>query len=431
MNVQHGCQHQAMGDTAAAVTPLCVSLLIGVPLLDAEGERVGTVRDIVVRLGTSPWPEVTGLVAQVAGRDVFVPYDQLARLDAAGAQLRELHLSLERFVRRDNELLLFADVMDRQMLDVAGRRLVRVDDLQLLSADGRLRLVGIESGLRPLLRRLLPRVLARHIPPGPVLDWAEAEYLPHQPPVVRLQLPRERLARLRPAELAALLDRLAYPQARAMLDTLSPQVAADALEELAPKRQAHLVEGLEEDRAAAILGAMLPESAADLVEALDPARGERLLQRLPEQVSSSVRDLLHYAPRTAGGVMYPKVATVPQGTSVAEALAALRHPTTPRPRAALFVTDSAGRLVGTVPLGLLLTAEPTTPVETLIDPDIPAVRTDEPAPRLAEIMAESDALELPVVDESGRLVGAVAADEILEVVAPPPQRTGATKAFAT
>ncbi len=234
--------------------PLCVSLLIGAPLTDASGARLGTIRDLVVRLDpATPWPEVTGLVARVAGRELFVPWGHLAQLDADGARLRELRLHLAPFARRDNELLLFTDVMDRQMLDVAGRRLVRVDDLQLLAVAGRWRLVGIESGQQALLRRLLPRPLARHVPAGPALDWAEAEYLPGALPVVRLHLPRERLARLRPAEFAALLDRLAYPEARAVLDALAPQVAADALEELAPARQAHLVEGLAEPRAAAFL----------------------------------------------------------------------------------------------------------------------------------------------------------------------------------
>ena len=411
-------------------TPQCVSHLLGAPLRDRYGGRLGVVRDIIVRLDSGArWPEVTGLVTRVAGRDLFVPYAQLARLDRSGAWLREPRLHLAPFARRDNELLLAADVLDRQMLDVAGRRLVRVDDLQLVPVEGRLRLVGIESGLRPLLRRLLPRGLARYIAPGPALDWGEAEYLPGPLPVVRLQLPRERLARLRPAELARILEQLAYPEARAMLDALTPQAAADALEELAPRHQAHLVEGLEEGRAAAILEAMVPESAAELVGALDPAQGERLLRRLPEPVSSPVRDLLHYAPATAGRLMTPRVPAVPAAATAGEALATLRQPGAPCPRALVFLVDDARRLVGAVPLGALVVAEPQAPARALIDPDVRAVRPDTPAPRVAEQMAASDALELPVADAAGQLLGAVAADDVLQVVAPLPARAGAAKVF--
>jgi|SRR5579875_1928576 len=410
--------------------PLCVSLLLGAPLRDRYGGRLGVVRDLIVRLDSgAPWPEVTGLVARVAGRDLFVPYAQLARLDTSGAWLHEPRLHLAPFARRDNELLLATDVLDRQMLDVAGRRLVRVDDLQLVPVEGRLRLAGIESGVRPLLRRLLPRELARHIAPGPALDWGEAEYLPGPLPVVRLQLPRERLARLRPAELASILARLAYPEARAMLDALPPQAAADALEELAPRRQAHLVEGMEEGRAAAILEAMVPESAAELVGALPPAQGERLLRRLPERVSTPLRDLLHYAPATAGRLMTPRVPTVPATATVGEALATLRRPDAPRPRALVFVVDDRGRLVGVVPLGALVMAELQAPVGSLIDPDVRAVRPDAPAARVAEQLAACDALELPVVDAAGQLLGAVAADDVLQVVAPSPVRAGAAKVF--
>jgi CBS domain-containing protein len=411
-------------------TPQCVSLLLGAPLRDSYGGRLGVVRDVVVRLDSDArWPEVTGLVARVAGRDLFVPYAQLARLDRSGAWLREPRLHLAPFARRENELLLATDVLDRQMLDVAGRRLVRVDDLQLVLVDGRLRLVGIESGVRPLLRRLLPRGLARWIAPGAALDWGEAEYLPGPLPVVRLQLPRERLARLRPAELASILARLAYPDARAMLDALTPQVAADALEELAPVRQAHLVEGMEEGRAAAILEAMVPESAAELVGALDPAQGERLLRRLPERVSTPLRDLLHYAPATAGRLMTPRVPVVPAAATAGEALAALRRPDTPRPRWLVGLVDDAGRLVGAVPLAALVVADPQAPARALADPDIRPVGPDEPAARVAEQMAACDALELPVADAEGHLLGAVAADDVLQVVAPPPVRAGAAKVF--
>jgi Mn2+/Fe2+ NRAMP family transporter len=403
--------------SSGMTSPVCVSLLLGALLADDHGGRLGTVRDVVVRLdATSPRPEVTGLVARVLRRDLFVPRGRLSRLDAVGASLREPSLQLDPFVRRDGELLLFADALDRQMLDVAGRRLLRLDEQQLLTIDGHVRLVGIESGPRSLVRRLLPRAMARRVRPGTVVDWAEAEYLPGRLPVVRLHLPRERLARLRPADLAALLQRVAYPEARAMLGTLAPQVVAEALEELRPNRHADLVEGLEDGHAAAILQAMAPESAARLIGALDAAHGERLLQRLPEHLSDSLQDLRAYPPGTVGALMSPSVTTVVTGTGTGAAIEALRRSAAPRPRAALFVVDAQRCLVGTVRLGALVTADPCAAIETLVAPDVAPMPADEPASRLPEHLAAADALEPPVVDGARRLVGAVSADVVVQAL---------------
>jgi hypothetical protein len=270
-----------------------VSHLIGAPLREERGVRLGTVRDVVVRLDASvPWPEVVGLIARSGRHELFVPYAEVVRFDPSAVSLREPLAALASFIHNDNQLRLYADVLDRQMLDVGGRRLVRVDDLQLLAENGRLWLAGIESGVRPLLRRLAPRALARQLLPGMVLDWGTAEYLAGPLPVVRLQLPRDRVARLRPEQIAEVLACLAYTEARTMLGALAPDVAADAVEQLPLARQACLFSGIQLGPGGAILEAMTPPAAADLVGALDSGQRERLLRGLPERIAGALREIL-------------------------------------------------------------------------------------------------------------------------------------------
>ena len=269
-----------------------LSALLRAPIRDHQGERLGRITDLIVRLEHDTFPAVTGLVTRTQGRDVFLPRAQIASLGVDGAVLTSATLDLQRFARRDGEVLLAMDVLDRQLIDVDGRRIVRVNDLELAAVGGAYRLIGVDIGGRALLRRLGPGRLARRLGAGEVLDWRDLEYFASNAPGVRLRVSHERVARLHPVEIAHLLDALTYQQGAEVIAALDDETAAETLQEMAEERQADIVERMDAERAADILEEMDPGDAADLLQDLSERKAEDLLGRMDPDDRADLRELL-------------------------------------------------------------------------------------------------------------------------------------------
>src|SRR6478752_1408985 len=168
---------------------LHLSAVVGSPLRDSDGERLGKVEDLIVRLGGSGYPPITGFL-----------------VDVAGVTLRKAKLDLRRFERRPEEVLLKRDLLDRQLINVEGARLVRANEIELALVAGSWRVVGVDTGPRGGLRRLLPKQLGAHIATGEFLDWAGVEPFVGHVPTVRLRVPHPKLAKLHPAQIADLVE---------------------------------------------------------------------------------------------------------------------------------------------------------------------------------------------------------------------------------
>src|SRR5918912_2180615 len=210
---------------------LYLSQMLGRPLRDVEGERVATIKDVIVRLGEDH-PPVTGLVARFARRDFYLPRARLARMDKHGAQLNSDTLDLRPFARREGEVLLARDVLDKQLIDVDGKRVVRVNDVQLIEAGGEWRVTGADVTLAGLWRRLVPQGLAASARPVEVIDWADVGYLATDAAAVQLKSSRDKLARLHPVEIARLAEALSRDQTAEVIEALDDETAAEALEEM-------------------------------------------------------------------------------------------------------------------------------------------------------------------------------------------------------
>ena len=410
-----------------------LSAVIGKPILDREGERLGTIKDLIVRLGQDTYPPVTGLVARTQGRDVFLPRAQVAELSEDGARLSSTRIDLQRFARRDNEVLLGKDVLDRQLIDVNGRRVIRVNDLQLARVDGEYRLVGVDVGGRALLRRLAPARLSRHALAGDVIDWAELEYFASHAPEVRLRVSHERVARLHPVEIARLVDALSYRQGAEVIEALDDETAAETLQEMTEERQADIVGGMDEERAADILEEMDPGDAADLLQDLSDDKAEDLLERMEPEDQQDLRELLEYAEDTAGGIMTNHFVTVPVTLTASEALAYVRTlEEEPELLYYLYVVPEPGsyRLLGVVSLrDLLIRARPDTPLGEVMATDLVTVRPDDDPREVARLVADYNLLAAPVVDDEGDIVGIVTVDDAMDLVLPEEWRPRVPKVF--
>src|SRR5215510_5165591 len=303
---------------------LYLSQVLGRPIRDLEGERVATVKDVIVRLGGDDHPPVTGLVARYRRRDFFMSRWRMTDLNGQGVQLNSDILDLRPFVRRDGEVLLARDVIDKQLIDVDGKRVVRVNDVQIIEAANEWRVTGADVSLVGLWRRLAPSFL-RSNRPVEVIDWADVGYLATDAATVQLKSSRGKLARLHPVEIARLAEAFSYQQGAEIVESLDDETAAETLEEMAAERQAQILGDMDEERAADILERMSPDEAADVLGDLPEEKAEDLLHRMEDEEQLEVAELLPYEDDTAGGLMTTEFVTLPRDLTVGEALARLRE----------------------------------------------------------------------------------------------------------
>jgi len=279
---------------------LYLSQVIGRPVRDPNGEPIGKVADLIVAVGER-YPPVTGLVIKTDQRQIFLPWSSVASLDADGAHLRTSTLDINKFSQRPNEILLKTDLMDKQIVDIDGRRVVRVNDVSLDIVKGSLRLVAVDVGAAGILRRLgiegPYRTIARNLKlpmRERYIDWEDVDPLESSIAAVRLRVPHAGLAALHPSDLATIIDQLTPRDRAGVLAALDDEQVADAIEEMEPETQVEVLEDLKPDRAADILEEMSPDDAADLVADLSQATREEILALMEKEEAAEVQELLGY-----------------------------------------------------------------------------------------------------------------------------------------
>ncbi|HEV8697598.1 MAG TPA: CBS domain-containing protein [Candidatus Limnocylindrales bacterium] len=416
---------------------LYLSQVIGRPVRDRQDEPIGKVADLIVAVG-EPYPPVTGLVVQTEGRRIFVPWSSVASLDEGGARLRTRTIDIDKFRQRPDEILLRENLLDKQIVDIDGRKVVRVNDLRLDEVAGVIRLVAVDVGGAGLLRRLgfegPFRTLARNFRmavPEKYIDWEDVDPVETSIASIKLRIPHQGLTELHPADLATIIDQLAPRDRAGILASLDDEAAADAIEEMDPETQVEVLEDLEPARAADILEEMSPDDAADLVADLSESARDEILALMERDEAAEVRELLGYPEDTAGGIMTTEFVAVPETLTAAETIDRLREL---EPDAEtiyyVYVTDDEGRLVGVLSLRDLIVAPPDTPISEVMIREPVAVGVLADQDEVAEVVAHYNLLAVPVVDDDGRLAGIVTVDDAIDTVLPTAWKKRLPRLFA-
>ncbi|MEV7121291.1 magnesium transporter MgtE N-terminal domain-containing protein [Kitasatospora griseola] len=421
--------HRTIAGRAVRSSLVSLAGLIGAPVTNQAGAEVGRLADVVARLyGPEPYPPMTGLILRIGRRRAFLPADAIGRLAAGQVRLSASRVDLRDFQRRPGEVLLARDVLDHQLVDVDGVQVTRAADLYLAPLVGRVVLVGVDVSLPTLLRRLGPRRWQARPTPERVLDWQSVAPFGEQatdgPAEVRLRASRSALHRLRPADLADILEDLGRSERHQLLDWLEPEHAADALEEMVPAELENLLREAHPEDAARLVDAMEPDEAADALRDLAPSERETLLERMPSEEAAELRGLLSHREGTAGGAMTTRLVTVRMEQTVSEVRAELAAQAEHRAEIdAVAVLDADGRLIADLPLFELAVAEDSTRIADLADwlAQFGAPVTLTPDTRLAEaadrLMAARKS-SLVVVGEDGRPLGRILADDIIDALLP-------------
>jgi Mg/Co/Ni transporter MgtE len=324
--------------------------------------------------------------------------------------------------------LLARDLLDQQIIDVHGRKVVRVNDVELyqdVSNRPVLRVGSVDVGARGAVRRLLKgvvplaalRALLRQIPERPI-PWEFVDLIETDPARrVKLKISHERLARLHPADIADIVEDLAPDEREAVFETLDEEVAAEALEEVEPKVQKAIVESLDSDRAADNVEEMDPDAAADLLADLtEDHTSEILLEMAPKERKEMV-ELLEFKENTAAGRMNTEYMAVGVNATVRDAVEALRRfEGGVETVSTIYLVDSHGTLAGAVPLAKLVLALPETPLLSLTQEPLISCRAGAGEKEFAELFDKYNLVTLPVIDDHNKLTGVITSDDVISLL---------------
>ncbi|MEO5858412.1 MAG: CBS domain-containing protein [Pyrinomonadaceae bacterium] len=402
---------------------LYVSQIVGRPILDFSGEQVAAIKDVIVSYGSEDYPPVVGLVARFRRRDFFVSGRNISKIDEKGARLSTAKLDLTPFERRDGEVLLDKDVLDNQLIDVDGKRVVRVNDVQIIDTGDRWRVTGADVSFQGFLRRLMPKGFYGNDRPVEVLDWADVGYLATDTATVTVQLKssKDKLSRLHPVEIAQLAESLSPVHRTEVVESLDDEIAADTLEEMSTEAQARILEEMDDERAADILEEMSPDDAVDVLNELDDDRAQQLFDLMEDEEKADVAELMNFEHDTAGGLMTTEFVHVPQDLTVGETIVRLREMAeTPNMIYYLYVVDQedSWKIVGLISLRSLILADPRSKLSEVMRSEFRYAHPADSAEEAAQIISEYNLLALPVIDDDGDIAGIVTVDDAMEVLLP-------------
>ncbi len=409
-------------------TILYLSGLLGQKVRGASGEVIGKLADMVVRMTeTETFPPVTGLVTTITGRArlrFFIHASDIAEITEGGVRLKTDKFNLAPFARRDSEVLLNRDVLDKQLVDINGRRVIRVNDVTLSRDPGAAvyRVAGVDVSAASLVDRLGLRRVAQGMQ-REVIPWDSVQYFASEAPVVKLKLSYDKLARLHPADLGEIINELGYQQGSEVIEAIAESqgddVAADTVEELDPELQAAVIGAMDVEDAADIIEEMDTDEAADLLADLPPEQAQDILEAMEAEDAADVRELLQYEEETAGGMMTTDYLSLPPSMTVADAIVRVRQPDMPEFAYYLYVVDEQEKLLGVVSLRGLLAAADDQTLGEIMSPTSALItaHVGEAARDVAEQMVHYNLLAMPILDD-GTLAGIVHAHDALERLIP-------------
>ena len=404
---------------AVAESLLSVSGLTGAPVIHSSGFEVGRLVDLVVRWEGEPYPPLTGLVVRVGRRLSWVSADKIGELEQRRIVLRSAKVDLRDFVRRDNEVKLVDDVIDHQMVDVDGVRVFRAADLFLARVGGGYRLVGADVGLATLLRRLGPSRWRVRPHPDRVIDWAAIQPFSDPGEPVRLSRANNELRRLRPGELADLLEELGRSQRQELLAALDAETAADALEEMESDELAVLLRDADPKQAATVLAEMEPDEAAEALRDLDDETRAELLAEMDPEDSVVLGKLLGYDEETAGGVMTTSIVMFDADTTVEGARQRISELDDIARLESILVLDTDGTLLDDILMIDLFMATPDETLRSLTGSPWPVtVNASDAIGEVIDAFVENRGSSVVVVDDDGRPIGRILADDVVDALLP-------------
>lgn len=410
---------------------LALSDLLGATVYDPSGAASGRVREVALT-PQEDRSRISSLIVKTKAGNRVLPFGAISAING-GIKATTTAGDWAPANGTEGLFLLERDLLDQQVIDINGRKVVRVNDVDLQVDTGKgvvpappvLRVHSVDVGARGAIRRLLRgvaprtamRVLLGRIPPRSI-PWNFVDIIETDPARrVKLKISHEGLAKLHPADIADIVEELAPDERQAVFQTLDEETAAEALEEVEPKVQKSIVESLDSDRAADIVEEMNPDAAADLLGELPEERTEQILVKMEPEAQQDVVELLEHREETAAGRMTTEFLALPVTATVLNAIDSMREfEGGIEAVSTIYLVDSHGTLLGAVPLPRVALAQPTAPMLSLIQEPLVMAHQDTAENEVAELFDKYNLQTLPVVDEHNKLTGIITSDDVISML---------------
>ena len=407
-----------------------LSQIIGVKLYNAEGDSIGKIIDVIIDASHPTFPEDDSFRPMVVAIKT--------KIDGKIRFLKSKHIEISRIEKKfifsckeisdfdekklENTMPLVKNILDKQIVDINGRKLVRVNDIRLVTVPSGTYAIAVDIGTEGLLRRigiaeivnkilsLTKSQLSTHF-----ILWDDVQTFDHSNYNIKLSQSYLKLHKLHPSDLADIIEEMGRSYGAKVFQSLDDEKAADVLEELEPYAQAQIIESLPIEKAADVLEKMPADEVADLMDVLEDARAELILNEMEKESSEDVRELLEYSRKEVGSIMTTDFLSFKETMTVSETLDELRKQ---KPEAdmiySLFVTDKEEAFIATVSLRDLVISEPNITLDKIMQSDVISVNDEDNIDTLAEIISKYDLLAIPVTDKEMKMLGMVVIDDIVE-----------------
>ncbi|MEI6766763.1 MAG: CBS domain-containing protein [Bacteroidota bacterium] len=406
-----------------------LSQIIGSRVKDVNGIVIGRLKDLVVDISLVPSgeeepvrPRVVAALIRAYNKNVYISYSDLSLVKKRSYEFVCTSFLEMPIGKNDNYLQLATSVLDKQIVDLNGRKLVRVNDVRLVNVPGGVFAIAVDVGLEGLLRRIGISTISRWAfsvfranVPSHYIIWDDVEAIETSNLSIRLSKTSSRLHKLHPSDIADIIEEMGRTSATKVFESLDEEQAADVLEEMEPHTQAQIIESLPIEKAADVLEKMPADEVADLLDTLNDDRAEQLLNEMEKESSEEVRELLEYSKSEVGSLMTTDYMLFTESMSVLETLEELRRQK-PEPARiySLFVADKDERFIATVSLRDLVVSEPSVTLKDIMEEDAISLFDDDKIDSLAEIISKYNLLAIPVTDKEMKMQGMVVIDDIIE-----------------
>ncbi|HWR57658.1 MAG TPA: CBS domain-containing protein [Thermodesulfovibrionales bacterium] len=405
---------------------LFLSEVLKMPILDPKGEELGRLKDIVV-VKAEPLPKVDALIIERKKELFRLPWTDLNLFNKRIVAAKIYGNTLLSYDASTDDLLAVRDVLDKQIVDVNGVKVVRVNDIKLEGYEEEAVLIAVDVGVRGILRRLgferkgedFLKVFKASLP-YQLISWNYIQPLHPKLTSIALTVPRQMLSELHPADIADMIEQISHHESAAFLKNLDVDVAAETLSEMSTEAQVEIIRGMDTEKASDIIELMPPDEAADVLGDLPAEKAKEILEHIEKEEADDIQELLGHEEDTAGGLMTNVFIAYPPNITVSDAIARFKEDAREIETVYyIYLTDDAEKLIGVVSLRELLLSDPGTIISEIMETKVKTVNPEEDEKVVARITAKYNLVALPVVDTHGVLLGVVTVDDILGRMLPP------------
>lgn len=405
---------------------LFASEILKKPVLDPKGEELGSVKDLMIVRG-DPLPRVSALIIERKKKFFNLPWTDLNIFNKRIISSKIYSESLQPYESAEEDLLLVRDILDKQIVDANGAKVVRVNDIKLEGLNTEAVLIAVDVGMRGIMRRIgverggedLLKLFKRHLPYN-LISWNYIQPLEPKLTTISLTVPRQMVSELHPADIAEIISQVSHKEGATFFKDLDVDVAAEALSELQPDVQAAIISDMDRERASDIIEMMPPDEAADVLSDLPVDKAKEILENIDEEEAEDIQELLSHEEDTAGGLMTNEFIAYTPDTTVREAIERFRQDALDIETVYyIYIVDQGEKLIGVASLREILLADPDSRLSEIMETKLKTVAPGEDEMAVAEIISKYNLVALPVVDSEGALLGIVTIDDVIDMILPP------------